>query len=216
MLRSCQRGHVTSPPASTFRREGLQLPALEAPSRGSGRPRLHVPSHQPWQRRGGWHSWRRGPACPAEVRHKRDRTTRSTCAPGSPTAGCTHCAAHGGPVNGGCPVAQRGNLFPLRPPGSSRFPPVSLQTAAGPGRVQPHGPPAGQAASSPGTRQPPVPRGRPARGKPAHLGSRCEGVLGARGRPSVPSQDCVRLAVQQPGQLPAFTQNSNIKPRSAF
>lgn len=190
-----------SPPASTFRREGLQLPALEAPSRGSGRPRLRVPSHQPWQRRGRRHGWRRGPACPAEVRHKRDRTTRSTCAQGSPTTDCTHCAAHGGPVNGGCPVAQRGNLFPLRPPGSSRFPPVSPQTAAGPGRVQPRGQPAGQAASSPGTRQPPAAQ------QEENLFTLGQGVRGCWGpggdRLCLPRTVCASLCTSQGSCLPS-------------
>lgn len=200
------------PPLAPSAGKGCSCLCWKLVPEGAGGRGLRLPSHRPWQCCGGRHGRRGGPACPAEVGHERLEPCAANV-PGAALSAAVYTAQHtGGPANGGSPAAQRGNLFPRDLPVQA----ISLLRPSERGRAQPRGQLAGRAASGPGARQPLLLCGRPATEKTAHLGWRCELALGAGGdRLPLPGH-CVRLAVQQPGQPPAFTRGSNIKPRSAF
>lgn len=118
-------GHAAIPPAvSTFRREGLQLPVLEAHSHGS-RTRSLPP---PLAALGGRHGRRGGPACPTEVGHEWAGAMSSKCTRAALSAAAYTAQGMGGQQAESPPWHKGATLFQGLP-SSSRFPPASQRCA---------------------------------------------------------------------------------------
>lgn len=89
---------------------------------GAGGHGLRVPSHRPWQRCGGRHGRRGGPACPAEVGRERAGAMRSKCARSSLISACLHGDAHRGARQTEAPPRHKGATSSPEPAGSQPFP----------------------------------------------------------------------------------------------